>query len=74
MIPEGTVIREGTVAAFDSRRGLGEIEGEDNRAYPFHCTKIADGTREIPVGAAVEFRVAPGPLGRWEAVEIRPRR
>ena len=47
--------------------------GDDDRAYPFHCTKIADGTREIPVGAAVEFTVAPGPLGRWEAVAIRRR-
>jgi cold shock CspA family protein len=63
----------GTVTAFDSRRGLGEIQGEDERVYPFHCTKIADGTREIPVGVAVEFTVAPGPLGRWEAVGIRRR-
>ena len=65
--------KEGMVAAFDSKRGLGEIKGADGRAYPFHCTKIADGTREIPVGVAVEFTVAPGPLGRWEAVEIRRR-
>ena len=65
--------REGTVVAFDSKRGLGEIQGTDDRAYPFHCTKIADGTREITVGVPVEFRVAPGPLGRWEAVEIRRR-
>ena len=43
-----------------------------SRVYPFHCTKIADGTRDIPVGVAVEFTVAPGPLGRWEAVGIRP--
>ena len=62
---------EGTVAAFDSRRGLGEIRGADDVVYPFHCTMIADGTREIPVGTRVEFTVAPGPLGRWEAVEIR---
>lgn len=62
---------DGKVVAFDSKRGLGEIQGEDARPYPFHCTKIADGTREIPVGVAVEFNVAPGPLGRWEAVEIR---
>ena len=62
----------GTVVAFDRKRGLGEIHDPDGRVYPFHCTKIADGTREIPVGVAVEFRVAPGPLGRWEAVEIRP--
>ena len=66
-------MKDGTVAAFDSQRGLGEIHDSDGRAYPFHCTKIADGSRAIPVGAAVEFRVAPGPLGRWEAVEIRPR-
>jgi cold shock CspA family protein len=63
--------KNGTVVAFDSRRGLGEIRDDDDRAYPFHCTKIADGSREIPVGVAVEFTVAPGPLGRWEAVEIR---
>ena len=62
---------DGTVVAFDSQRGLGEIQGADERSYPFHCTKIADGSREIPVGAAVEFTVAPGPLGRWEAVAIR---
>jgi cold shock CspA family protein len=62
---------DGKVVAFDSKRGLGEIQGADERAYPFHCTKIADGTREISVGAAVEFTVAPGPLGRWEAVGIR---
>lgn len=63
----------GTVTAFDSKRGLGEVKGADGPAYPFHCTKIADGTREIPVGVQVEFRVAPGPLGRWEAVDIRRR-
>ena len=62
---------DGRVEAFDPRRGLGEVRGADDRVYPFHCTKIADGTREIPVGVAVEFSVAPGPLGRWEAVDIR---
>jgi cold shock CspA family protein len=66
-------LREGTVVSFDSRRGLGEIHDGEGGVYPFHCTKIADGTREIPVGVAVEFRVAPGPLGRWEAVGIRRR-
>ena len=61
----------GRVETFDFKRGLGEIRGADDRVYPFHCTRIADGTREIPVGVAVEFSVAPGPLGRWEAVDIR---
>lgn len=65
---------EGTVIAFDVHRGLGEIEGADRRRYPFHCTRIADESRDIPVGAAVEFTVVPGPLGRWEAATIRPRR
>lgn len=64
---------EGTVIAFDAHRGLGEIEDAERRRYPFHCTLIADGSREIPVGAAVEFTVVPGPLGRWEAAAIRPR-
>ena len=64
----------GTVASFDPKRGLGEIRADDGDGlYPFHCTKIADGTREIPAGVPVEFTVAPGPLGRWEAVAIRRR-
>ena len=51
------------------------LEGEYNRstrgaAYPFHCTRIADGTRTIEVGTAVRFDVVPGHLGRWEATAI----
>ena len=61
---------QGRVAAFDEHVGLGEVEGEDGRRYPFHCTQIADGTRTIPVDAAVTFEVAPGHLGRWEAVHV----
>lgn len=67
----GSQVVTGVVAAFDKHRGLGEIDSDGTR-YPFHCTQIADGTRDIPVGARVEFTVAPGPLGRWEAVGIRP--
>ncbi len=64
---------DGTVIAFDAHRGLGEIETADGRRYPFHCTRIADGSRTVPVGAAVEFVVVPGLPGRWEAAAIRPR-
>jgi cold shock CspA family protein len=64
-------VTEGVVVQFDEGRGLGEIEDEDGRRYPFHCTRIADGSRDVPVGAKVEFTVAPGHLGRWEAVAIR---
>jgi cold shock CspA family protein len=60
----------GTVAAFDQARGLGEIAGVDGTVYPFHSTVIAGGTRDIAVGAAVEFDVIPGHLGRWEAAAV----
>jgi cold shock CspA family protein len=60
----------GTVTRFDAGRGLGEIKSDDGAAYPFHSTVIVDGTRTIPVGAAVEFEVIPGHLGRWEAAAV----
>lgn len=66
----------GTVVAFDDSRGLGIVRGDRGAAtgveYPFHCTAIADGTRTIDVGATVTWRVAPGRMGRWEAVAIAP--
>lgn len=60
----------GVVDAFDEHRGLGEITVPNGTRYPFHCTQIADGTRTIPVGTPVTFEIAPGPLGRWQAVHI----
>ncbi|HEX6417657.1 MAG TPA: cold shock domain-containing protein [Acidimicrobiales bacterium] len=63
----------GVVSAFDEDRGLGEVRADDGSALPFHCTAIADGTRTIPVGRPVRFRVAAGPLGRWEAAHVAPR-
>jgi len=62
----------GTVTAFDEHRGLGEVTADDGARYSFHCTAIADGTRTIAVGTAVEFVVVPGHLGRWEAAAIEP--
>jgi cold shock CspA family protein len=62
----------GRVVAFDERRGLGEIESGDGVRYPFHCTRIADGSRTIGLNASVEFDVVPGQLGRWEAATITP--
>jgi cold shock CspA family protein len=61
----------GTVASFEKDRGLGEIVTSDGQIYPFHCTAIADGTRDIAVGAAVTFTVTAGHLGRLEAADIR---
>jgi CspA family cold shock protein len=60
------------VVGFDAHRGLGTIETTDGTRYDFHCTRIADGSRTVAVGAAVRFTVAPGMLGRWEADEISP--
>ena len=59
----------GTVTTFDEDVGLGEITGDDGRIVPFHCIVIADGSRDIPVGADVDFDVL-GKLGRYEATRI----
>ncbi len=48
----------GTVVEFDAAVGLGVIEADDV-AYPFHCIEIADGSRDIAVGTAVQLRGAP---------------
>jgi cold shock CspA family protein len=60
----------GTVTAFDERVGLGQVTSDDGVLHDFHCTQIADGSRTISVGTAVEFEVVPGQLGRWEAADV----
>ena len=60
----------GRVERFDVATGLGEIASDDGVTYSFHSTQIADGTRNIEVGAAVTFDVVPGHLGRWEATSV----
>lgn len=62
--------QRGRIVEFDEHVGLGEIEADDGRRYPFHCTRVADGTRTIPVGAEVTFEVVPGHLGQWEAASV----
>jgi cold shock CspA family protein len=73
--PVGTVrpAHSGSIDSFDKDVGLGEVRGKDGRLYPFHCTEIADGSRDIAVGTEVSFSVAPGHLGAWEARGLRPR-
>jgi cold shock CspA family protein len=65
--------RRGVVADFDAAVGLGTVRDDDGRPYPFHCTQIADGSRDIAAGTNVEFDVTAGHLGRWEAFGIRGR-
>ncbi len=60
----------GVIASFDDPRGIGVVRRDDGTEYPFHCTAIVDGTRSITVGADVSFSVAPGRVGRWEAIAI----
>jgi CspA family cold shock protein len=61
----------GTVAQFDDAKGYGSVRADDGQQLFFHCTQIADGTRTIAVGAAVEFEIEPGHGGRWEAAHIK---
>jgi cold shock CspA family protein len=70
-IAHGNVLR-GTVTAFDEEAGLGVITGADGALHPFHCIEIADGSRRIEVGAAVDFALL-AKFGRWEAASIRER-
>lgn len=62
---------QGTVTEFDEHVGLGTVTTADGTTYLFHCVEIADGSRTIPVGAAVTFELLPK-LGRYEASRLRP--
>ncbi|MCP4434982.1 MAG: cold shock domain-containing protein [Actinomycetia bacterium] len=65
--------RFGTVTEFDEPMGLGVVTDEAGVEHPFHCTAIADGSRDIAVGTPVSFRLAPARGGRHEAVDLQPR-
>jgi CspA family cold shock protein len=60
----------GTVVAFDAEKGYGTVRAQDGRELFFHCTQLADGSRTVDVGAAVDFRVVAGNSGRYEAVAV----
>lgn len=63
----------GRVSAFDDHVGAGTVTDDDAlETWPFHCTRIADGSRTIAVGTWVAFDVQPGPTG-LEAVAVRRR-
>ena len=63
----------GRVVEFDDDKGYGFVEGDDGRRLFFHCTAIADGSRTIPSGTAVDYEVTAGHMGRWEASGVSPR-
>lgn len=69
----GTSHGSGTVVAFDAGTGLGEIESDAGERLRFHCVELADGTREIDVGARVHYDLL-AKFGRYEAAAIRRER
>lgn len=62
----------GVVTEFFFERGLGTIRGDGGAEFPFHCTAIADGTRDIAVGTRVAYDLHAGHHGRIEASGIGP--
>jgi cold shock CspA family protein len=61
----------GSVTAFDSHVGLGEITLTQGEVVMFHCAEIADGTRQINLGSEVECELITK-FSRVEASAIRP--
>jgi cold shock CspA family protein len=62
----------GKVESFDKEAGLGQLRSERGALYPFHCTQLSDGSREIAVGTRVYFVIWPGHRGSWEARSVEP--
>lgn len=59
----------GRVASYDSARGLGTVVAGEAE-YRFHCTAIADGTREIEPGSRVAVLLVPGLGGVLEGRSV----
>lgn len=66
-----TTVERGRVAEYDAHKGYGYIESAAGDLLFFHCTAIADGTRTIPVGVAVEYEPVVDPRGKPEAAGVR---
>lgn len=62
----------GVVGSFDAPGGWGVITSDAGDEIAFHCTAIADGSRDIAVGTMVRFDLGAGRMGRWEATAIEP--
>jgi cold shock CspA family protein len=60
----------GVVETFDGRRGDGSIRSEEGERFYFHCVAIADGSRDIEVGARVRARRHTGLRGRDDLMAI----
>lgn len=60
----------GVVVELDEPAGLGRIAASGGLELAFHCTAVADGSRSVPLGARVAFRVAAAHGGGWQATEV----
>lgn len=63
-------LRLGSVSSYEAERGLGLIAGPDGSEHLFHCTAIADGSRQIEVGEQVAFLLVAAHGGRYEASQV----
>ena len=54
-------------------RGRGVVTADDGRTFEFHSTRIADGSRRIPVDTTVTFVTVAAMRGRYEASAITRR-
>ena len=65
-------VHEAAVESFDSASGLGELRliGQPETLVRFHCMVIADGSREVAVGAPVAARLGIAPDGGIEARSV----
>lgn len=68
VIQQGTIV--GEVTQFNQPVGLGAVRSHDGTVHPFHCTAVADGSRDIAVGTRVTFRLSAGRGGRFEAIDL----
>jgi cold shock CspA family protein len=64
------IVRIGRIAHYDSPRGTGVLTDASGVEWSFHCTAIADGTREIADGATVFYELRTGLVGELEATRI----
>lgn len=67
--------KTGTIVAYNADAGYGAVvvDGDtDATEWFFHCTAIADGSRDIEQGAVVSFDLVAGHCGQCEAHDIRP--
>ncbi len=64
------MIVHGIVESFSERRGDGIVRSDRGERLYFHCVSIADGTRHIDEGVAVNARRRVGHVGHDEVVDV----